>query len=109
MKDTTNSKSASDNSIDKNEVKTDNDEITHFKFRAECETDVNKLRKIMGRRCHKTVKEIGCFPDTEVDLYTTMSLDDLRNEMRKITDGHVMLQTVALAEDYTGERNYELE
>ena len=38
-----------------------------------------------------------------------MSIDDLRNEMRTIPDGHVMIQTVALAEDYTGERNYKLE
>ena len=84
-------------------------EITHFKFRAECETDVNKLRKRMVVKCLKIVKEIGQFPDTLVDLYTNMSLDDLRNEIRSIEDGHVMLQTIALEKDYTGERDYELE
>lgn len=83
--------------------------INHFKFRAECETDVNKLRKRMGVKCLKIVKEIGQFPDTLVDLYTTMSLEDLRNEIRSIEDGHVMLQTIALEQDYTGERDYELE
>jgi len=37
-----------------------------------------------------------------------MSLDDFRNEMKKIVDGHVMVQTVELEKDYTGERNYKL-
>ena len=84
-------------------------EINHFKFRAECETDVNRLRKRMGTKCLKIVMEIGQFPDTLVDLYTTMSLEELRNEIRSIEDGHVMLQTIALEKDYTGERDYELE
>jgi len=84
-------------------------EINHFKFRAECELDVNRLRKQMGTKCLKIVKEIGQFPDTIVDLYTTMSLDDLKSEIRSIEDGHVMLQTIALEQDYTGERDYELE
>ena len=96
------------NESEKWEINTDIDKLSHFKFRAECEYDVNKLRKLMGSRCHKIIKEIGLSPDTVVDLFTTMSLDDLRNEMGKIEDGHVMIQTVALVEGYTGERNYEL-
>jgi hypothetical protein len=84
-------------------------EINHFKFRAECELDVNRLRKQMGTKCLKIVMEIGQFPDTLVDFYTTMSLEELRNEIRSIEDGLVMLQTIALEKDYTGERDYELE
>ncbi len=100
MKKTTSLKSSNDESTS---------EVKHYKFRAECETDVNRLRKRIGTKCHRIIKDIGMFPDTEVDLYTTMSLDDVRNEMRKIPDGHVMLQTIALAENYTGERDEELE
>lgn len=84
-------------------------EINHFKLRAECESEANQIRMILGIRCLKIVKTIRCFPDTEVELYTTMSLKELRKELRKIFDGHVMVETVALAKDYTGERNYELE
>ena len=85
------------------------EEVNHFKFRAECESDVNKLRKIIGNRCLKIVMIIRSFPDTEVDLYSTLNLDELRDKMANISDGHVMLQTVEFAENYTGERNYELE
>ncbi|PIF60055.1 lipopolysaccharide core heptose(II) kinase RfaY [Flavobacterium sp. 2] len=84
-------------------------EIKEYKFRAECEIDVDELRKIMGRKCLKINKEIGVFPDTNVNLLTTLDLNELRNEMRKIDDGHVMIQTVALKEVYTGERDYDLE
>ena len=83
--------------------------INHFKFRAECIADVLKLKERLGGRCLKMIMEIEQFPDTVVDLYTTMSLDDLRNEIRSIEDGHVMLQTIALEKDYTGKRDYELE
>ena len=91
------------------EINTNCDEMNHFKFRAECETDVDKLRKRMGLKCNRIVKDIGTLPDTDVDLYTTLSLVELRNEMRSVEDGHVMFQTVSLAKDYTGERDYELE
>ena len=84
-------------------------EINHFKFRAECVTDVLQLRIRLRVDCLKTIMEIGQFPDTVVDLYTTMSLDEVKKEIRSIEDGHVMLQTIALEHDYTGERDYELE
>ena len=85
------------------------DEIQHYKFRAECEQDVLKLRMGLGQKCLKLVKTIKYFfPDTDVDLYTTTDLDEIKNEIRKIKDGHVMLQTIELAENYTGERNFEM-
>ena len=84
-------------------------EIEHYKFRAECEHEVNELLVGLGMKCLKMVKTIAYyFPDTEVDLHTTLSLAEIRNAIRKIADGHVMLQTVALAAEYTGERNFDL-
>lgn len=85
------------------------DEIKHYKFRAECEHDANKLRKRLGMKCFKIVKTIKYyFPDAVVDLYTTLSLEEIRDVIREIPDGHVMLETVALTEEYTGERTFHL-
>jgi hypothetical protein len=85
------------------------DDIRHYKFRDECEHDVNELRMELGWRCVKIVKTVEYyFPDVVVDLYTTLSLEEIKDEIRKINDGHVMLQTVELAENYTGERNFEI-
>ena len=36
-----------------------------------------------------------------------MSINELKDLMRKVEDGHVMVQTVALEEKYTGERNID--
>jgi len=85
-------------------------EIKHYKFRAECEHDVNELRMVLGMKCLKMVKTITYyFPDTDVDLYTTLCLAEIRDEIRTINDGRVLLQTIALASKYNGERNFELE
>ena len=46
------------------------------------------------------------------DLYEKKGLgeifEDIRNELRKVVDGHVMVQTIALKDEYTGERDFSL-
>lgn len=80
-----------------------------FRFRAECEHDVDELRKILRNRVRKILKiNESPFPDMEVEIYANLSLEELRDAMRKVEDGHVMVQTVALQDKYTGERNYLL-
>jgi hypothetical protein len=80
-----------------------------FKFRAECEIDVERLRRVLGNKVLRVVKTVEApFPDTVVELHANLSLEELRNAMRQVEDGHVMVQTVAPAEKYTGERNFEL-
>ena len=37
-----------------------------------------------------------------------MSLEELRTNMGKVIDGHVMYQTVAIKDEYTGERDFSL-
>ena len=91
------------------EINSNPDGMNHIKFRAECITDVLKLRERMGVRCSKMMVEISQFPDTDVVLYTSLGLDEVKNEIRSIKDCHVMLQTIALEQEYTGERDYELE
>ena len=48
------------------------------------------------------------FPDIVVELETDMSLNELRGEMRAVQHGHIMLQTVATSDNYTGKRDLSL-
>lgn len=80
-----------------------------YRFRAECNHDVQEFLKIAGKNIMEITVTRGSLPDTYVEFTSTMSLEKIRKSMRKVVDGHVMLQTVALKEDYTGERDYDLE
>ena len=80
----------------------------HYKFRSECAHDVDELRKLMGGDILSIQTQQQYFPDNDVDLITALELEDVRNFMRQVVDGHVMLQTVQYYYDYTGERDYEL-
>lgn len=79
-----------------------------YRFRAECNHDVEELMKLIGKNIMSITRTRGALPDTYVEFSTSLSLAQIRNAMRKVVDGHVMLQTVALKEDYTGERDYDL-
>ena len=46
--------------------------------------------------------------DNNVEIDVNISLEQLRNAMRRVTDGLVMVQTVAPKDEYTGERNCSL-
>ena len=77
-----------------------------FQFRAEKESDVDELRQILGEQVKKITKTIKYpFPNTYVEIDVNISLEQLRNAMRRVTDGLVMVQTVAPKDEYTGERN----
>ena len=83
--------------------------VPSYRFRAECEQDVDVLRKILGIRVTKIIKvNEAPFPDTIVEVHGDLSLEELRDAMRMVEDGHVMLQTVAPKDEYTGKRNYDL-
>ncbi|MBW4627667.1 MAG: CHAT domain-containing protein [Brasilonema octagenarum HA4186-MV1] len=80
-----------------------------FRFRSECEHDVDELCEILGKRIRKIIKRNEYrLPDMEVEIDVALSLKELRDAMRKVEDGHVMVQTVAPKDKYTGERNYSL-
>lgn len=88
--------------------------MKEFKFRAECMGDVEDLLEILdGAKvpCVVNVEKVGGLPDVEVMICVTsetdISVDDLRAYMRKVEDGHVMVQTLATADCYTGARNFE--
>lgn len=84
-----------------------------YSFRAECQEDVTRFQQ----ECQKAgllttmqAKPDDQFPDVEVELQAEASLETLRNVMRQVADGHVMLQTLRgcpLAENSL-ERDYNL-
>ena len=80
-----------------------------FKFRAECINDVDRLKDVLrkrGERIRMTIDEEPPWIDVVVEMETTESLDGIKQAMRKVIDGHVMLQTIAPKDEYTGERRY---
>ena len=84
--------------------------LTHrYRFRAECWPDVEQLLSIIaGKMSKMTVIIERPFPDVEVTLDCPLSLEELRAAMHQVEDGHVMVETVAESEVYTGERKCDL-
>lgn len=83
-----------------------------YKLRGECGDDFidfeTMIRKYDPTYIRVDSKQLPPFPDFEASFASVLSLKEIRNLLRLVLDGHVMLQTVARAEDYTGERNYDL-
>ena len=80
----------------------------HFKFRAELESDVDALIKLLPQELSHTIKIKFIqppLPDVEVDLYTPLTLKDVRYFICQIENGHVMLETLTYHTQYTGNRN----
>lgn len=73
-----------------------------YKLRAECLPDVHRLlEKLKFSRYHI----ISVFPpDVELEFKSDHSLDEIKKVLKTIPDSHVMLETVALKKNYTGER-----
>ncbi len=79
-----------------------------FRFRAECWTDARRaMEKLMAYR-------MGYFnitqprqdkPDVEVEFSSAATLDENRVQIMSVIGRHVMAQTLALADEYTGERS----
>jgi len=85
-----------------------------FKFRAECSVDILGFFQRINRSRFGIVDFYVHYGDgfspvnAEITLLNA-EVDDLRKIMVRVSDGHVMLSTVALKEEYTGERNWEIE
>lgn len=88
--------------------------MAFFSFRAECPDDVEQFKAACNAASITTSldqRPDGEFPDVEVELESSESLEALLNIMRRIVDGHVMLQTLreCRLKDNSLERDYELE
>ena len=77
-------------------------------FRAECQLDVSALRKILGTEISKITMTIKApYPDTEVEFDTELTVNEVKDAMRTIQDGHVMYETISPEIENTGVRRYE--
>lgn len=85
-----------------------------YKLRAECIQDVDVLLNTIRPKLYTWKIEPFVFmngshrvvgpPDCECEIEADMTLNELRRVIATIQDSHVMLETVAVVEDYTGER-----
>ena len=76
-----------------------------YKLRAECLADVQHLMAAIHCSDYKVKGLI--VPDVELEFSSALSLDEIKAAMKDIPDSHVMLETVAAAKDYNGERTQE--
>lgn len=82
--------------------------MTRFKFRADCDQDVQNLVAYMQKNNVPAVieeLEAGLI-DCDRVIMTGLRLDEVREVMNNIEDGHTMVQTVRDENNYTGIRNY---
>lgn len=78
-----------------------------YKMRAECSVDVGRFLIQVGclSISSKMMEIDGAYiPDMEVTFTSRLSLAQLQKEIAKIEDGHVMFESLNIAEKYTGER-----
>lgn len=82
-----------------------------YKFRAECFIDVARFLGVLGTEANVNHVSIEHFerdglmePDCLVSLQCSLSLAALKAVAASVPDGHVMVDTVATAEKYTGRR-----
>jgi len=84
-----------------------------YKFRAECQEDIDRLFELLPPGIVKWFEitpfpDGPQFPDRECTI-TTIGLKkrNIKAYMRQVKDGHVMVETLALKNKYTGERTYK--
>lgn len=68
-----------------------------YSFRAECREDVERFNEEClkaGLMTQWQAKLDEQFPDVEIELQADASLDTLRNVIRQVVDGNLMLQTL---------------
>ncbi len=74
------------------------------KMRAECAADVARFIRAVNVSFISASRFNDSFPDMEVEFTSSLCLNQVREALRSIEDGHVMLETVELWGRYTGER-----
>ena len=89
--------------------------MNRYKFRAECLTDVFLFFNYCPQGSIKNIKHnfidgLGDkYPDIEISFDSKLSQSEFRQISAIIEDNHVILQTIELDKNYTGERDYDLE
>ncbi len=88
-------------------------ELISYRFRAECRVDICRLQdRLPNLRYNLSIVPHAGVGDCEATLEIALPLEELRAVMRKVQAvsmfGHVMVQTLAMTEKYTGERNWSI-
>lgn len=73
-----------------------------YRMRAECIADLGRALKCIS--VISLYVEVKLFPDVEIAFISSMTLPELRADLAKVEDGHVMIESLNLASKYTGER-----
>ncbi len=82
-----------------------------YKFRAECELDVKNFMALMPTSTILRIDPIDEdmeLPDVECILQTSMTIDRVRFIAFNAEDCHVIAQTIAPINEYTGERDFNI-
>lgn len=74
----------------------------NYKCRAECIADAVLAIDLI--RPTRYVLESSHPPDAVLTFESTKTMDDIVHALKSLPEGHVMWQTVALEEEYTGVR-----
>jgi hypothetical protein len=81
--------------------------VMTYKMRAECNADLGRFLTEVAVDSFKAdrvkIKDL-VLPDVIAEFTSTLSLEQIRQAISGIEDGHVMLETVNTAAEYTGER-----
>lgn len=80
-------------------------------MRSECMADYSNFRAKLLKAdpiCAEIRLEQDRYGEIEAVFSANISFVEIRDILRQIPDGHVMLQTVNRADRYTGERNYDV-
>jgi len=78
-----------------------------YRLRAESLTEVEELKKrLPGTRIE--IMTYWDVPDVEIRFQSKLTLVDLIILMKTIEESNVMIETLAFAEEYTGDRDYGL-
>ena len=81
-----------------------------YKFRAECQHDVDEFKALLDEVDQKRlviIPDSMGLPDVDCDLQSHLSLHELRELMGQVVDSHVMVESLNYAADYTGDRWFQ--
>lgn len=82
--------------------------MSFYKFRAECSEDVDAFKKLfVGKYSSMNITTpLFPLPDVLVEMESIETLTTIRDTMDRVQDGHVMVESLNYADEYTGDRWY---
>lgn len=83
--------------------------MTTYKLKAECVRDIlNFINQLVNHGIKANFGSINTLYN-ELVFETKITLDQIKALIRKVPEGQLMLQTVQPLEQYTGERDWDIQ